>query len=275
VSGLQSLCQLTDGKTFLCRGPGNSLPGEDLSSVETVVFDGPHPAGLPGTHIHFLSPVSLDRSAWYVNYQDVIAIGHLFNTGQFDNSRVVAIGGPAAKEPRLVRTQLGASLGELVAHEIAGGLEFEVRVVSGSVFAGRKSAAPVDFLGRYHLQVSLVEEGHKREFMGWAGPGFNKFSVLPMFAGVFGGKAHRFTTSTEGSHRAIVPIGMYERVMPLDIIPTPLLKSLAMLDVETAQSLGCIELDEEDLGLCTFVCPGKIEYGPLLRSSLAQIEADG
>ena len=275
IAGLQALSVLTDGKTYLCRGPGAAIPGEDLSCVETVVFDGPHPAGLPGTHIHFLAPVAMDRSAWYINYQDVLAVGHLFLTGQIDNGRILSLAGPATANPRVIRSQIGANLTELTANEVQPELEFPARVVSGSVLGGRSAAAPVDFLGRYHLQVTMLEEGRRRDLMGWAGPGFNKFSVKPIFAGVLAGKLLNMTTSTEGSHRAIVPIGMYERVMPLDIIPTPLLKSLAVQDVDTAQSLGCLELDEEDLSLCTFVCPGKIEYGPLLRESLQTIEAEG
>jgi Na+-transporting NADH:ubiquinone oxidoreductase subunit A len=151
-------------------------------------------------------------------------------------------------------------------------------MISGSVLSGRRSQPPWDFLGRYHLQVSLLPEGHERELLGWALPGFNKFSVSRAFASTIAGLAvdgQRFTTSTEGSRRAIVPIGSYEKVMPLDIVAVPLLKSLLVQDTETAVALGCLELDEEDLALCTFVCPGKNDYGPLLRQSLTHIEREG
>jgi Na+-transporting NADH:ubiquinone oxidoreductase subunit A len=151
------------------------------------------------------------------------------------------------------------------------------RVISGSVLSGRSSQAPIDFLGRFHNQVSLLDDGSHREFLGWAMPGFNKFSVSKAFASGFfkSGSRIPFSTSAQGSKRAIVPIGMYEKVMPLDIIATPMLKSLIVQDTETALMLGCLELDEEDLALCTFVCPGKNEYGPLLRQCLTHIEREG
>ena len=135
---------------------------------------------------------------------------------------------------------------------------------------------PVAFLGRYHLQVSALLEGRERVFLGWQTPGFDKFSVKPTFvSAMLKGKLFPFTTSTEGSKRTMVPIGMYEKVMPLDIEPTFLLRALIVGDTDMAQALGCLELEEEDLSLCTFVCPGKTEYGPILRNNLTRIELEG
>lgn len=273
VYGLQVLRHLTGGPLYVCKRPGSVLPGEDLDFATVVEFEGPHPAGLPGTHIHFLDPVSLKKTVWHINYQDVIAVGKLFTTGQLWTERIVSLAGPVVKRPRLLRTRLGADLNELVAGELQEG---ENRVISGSVLSGRKSEGPFAFLGRYHLQVSALREGREREFLGWQSPGFDKFSVKRVFASAFA-RPRRFamTTSTNGSPRAMVPIGMYEQVMPLDILPTFLLRALLTGDTEQAQALGCLELDEEDLALCTFVCPGKMEYGPLLRQSLTRIEKEG
>ncbi len=278
MAGLQALSTLTDGATYLCKATGATIPGEDLGCVEVAEFAGPHPAGLAGTHIHMLAPASMERTVWHIGYQDVIAIGRLMLTGRLIVERIVALGGPAAASPRLVRTQLGASLTELTAGETSVKEGQTVRVVSGSVLSGRKSHAPTDFLGRRHTQVSLLAEGDHRDLIGWMLPGFDRFSIKPVFASAWLSSASRrwkFTTSTEGSHRAIVPMGMYEKVMPLDIIPTPLLKALCVQDTDSAQLLGCLELDEEDLGLCTFVCPGKNDYGPMLRKSLTTIEHEG
>ena len=276
VSGLQAISALTDGKTYLCKAADDRLPGEDLDCVETVGFSGPHPAGLPGTHIHFLAPVDLERQAWYINYQDVLAIGYLFNTGQLHTERVISLAGPAASNPRLVRTQLGANLTELTAGEAVATAEYGIRVISGSVLSGRTSVPPADFLSRYDSCVSLLAEGKQRELLGWTGPGFNKFSIKAIFASALSpGRKFAMTTSTEGSHRAIVPLGSFEQVMPLDIIATPLLKSLVVDDTEEAQALGCLELDEEDIALCTFVDTGKHEFGPLLRRNLTTIEREG
>ena len=273
ASGLAVLAKLTEGKVFACQARGANLPSADLEAVEVVEFEGPHPAGLPGTHIHFLDPVGPDKTVWHLNYQDLIAIGKLFTTGRLWVERVVALAGPALNRPRLVRARLGARVSEMVAGELKEG---ENRVVSGGVLAGRIAVEPLDFLGRYHLQVAALPEGRQRELLGWHMPGFDKFSVKSVFASrLFPNKKFPFTTSTGGGPRAMVPIGSYEKVMPLDILPTFLLRALSVGDTDRAQALGCLELDEEDLGLCTFVCPGKHEYGPILRRNLETIEREG
>jgi Na+-transporting NADH:ubiquinone oxidoreductase subunit A len=273
--GVQVIRHLTDGKVFLVSCPGVTLPGEELADIDDVEFDGPHPAGLVGTHIHFLDPVNENKNVWHINYQDVMAIGHLFLTGELDARRVVSVAGPAVHKPRLVRTRLGASINELTYGEISDG---DVRLISGSVLSGRAvTNGPFGFLSRYHVQVSAVMEGREREFLGWQKPGLDKFSLRKIFASAFlkPDQTFKFTTSTGGSKRAMVPIGMYEDVMPLDIIPTFLLRSLIIEDTDQATALGALELDEEDLALCTFVCPGKYEYGTMLRKSLSLIENEG
>ena len=275
IGGLQALTGLTEGPVFVCHSAGTEVPGRDIPRVRLEAFEGPHPAGLPGTHIHFLDPVSETKTVWFIGYQDVIAFGRLFRTGRLDVERVISLAGPGVERPRLVRTRIGACTDELVADQLRAG---DHRVISGSVLSGRTAAAPHNYLGRFHLQISVIEEGHKRELLGWAMPGLDKFSVTRAFAASWlRGKNHRFnlTTSTGGSKRAMVPIGLYERVMPLDILPTFLLRALIVGDTERAQALGCLELDEEDLALCTFVCPGKYEYGPILRKNLTEIEIEG
>jgi len=272
--GLQVLTTLSDGDVFLCKAPGAEIPGDQLGGVEVAEFGGPHPAGLPGTHIHFLDPVNENKTVWYIGYQDVVAIGKLFVTGQLMNDRVISVAGPGIMRPEIIRTQVGAAVKDLTNDKLAID---NVRIISGSVLSGRKIVAPVDFLGRYHNQISVIEHSEKRDFLGWAMPGRDRFSVSKAFLSGFIKPEGRlpFTTSSQGSKRAIVPIGMFESVMPLDIVATPLLKSLVVQDTETAQMLGCLELDEEDLALCTFVCPGKNEYGPLLRQCLTHIEKEG
>lgn len=271
-NGLTVLSRLNEGKLFVCKAAGTSIPTINASNVQVEEFSGPHPAGLSGTHIHFLDPVSISKFVWYINYQDVIAIGKLFTAGELYVDRVVSLAGPQVKNPRLVRTRLGANLNELTAGELADG---ENRVISGSVLNGHTAVAPVNYLGRYALQVSVIAEGREKEFLGWISPGSNKFSITRTVLGHFGHKLFNFTTALNGGHRAMVPIGAYERVMPLDIIPTLLLRDLSAGDTDSAQALGCLELDEEDLALCTFVCPGKNDYGPMLRAALDKIEKEG
>lgn len=272
LDGLAVISRLTEGQVHVCKGEG-SLPRSPVANVREEIFVGPHPAGLVGTHIHFLEPVSAHKTVWHLGYQDVIAIGHLFTKGQLSAERIVALAGPSVRQPRLLRTRLGASVTELTAGELLAG---ENRVISGSVLSGGRCHGPNAFLGRYHQQISVLPEGREKEFLGWAMPGGDKFSVTRSFLGhLFKGRPFRFTTAANGSDRAMVPIGNYEKVMPLDILPTLLLRDLAVGDTDSAQQLGCLELDEEDLALCTFVCPGKTEYGPLLRQCLTKIELEG
>ena len=271
ANGLQVLTRLA--KVFLCKAEGASLPGEQLPQVQEAAFSGPHPAGLAGTHMHFLDPVSASKSAWNIGYQDVIAIGKLFVSGRLWVERVVALGGPVVEKPRLLRTRLGANLEELTAGELVPGYS---RVISGSVLGGRTARGAYAYLGRYHQQVSCLHEGDERQLLHYLRPGVDKHSVLNIFISrLSGGKKFALDTSTNGSARAMVPVGAYEQVMPLDILPTQLLRYLIVGDTEMAQKLGCLELDEEDLALCTYVCPGKYEYGPILRDNLTLIEKEG
>ncbi|HAF90572.1 MAG TPA: NADH:ubiquinone reductase (Na(+)-transporting) subunit A [Pseudomonas sp.] len=258
---------------FLCKAAGAVLPGEGLPKVRSEAFQGPHPAGLAGTHIHFLDPVSATKSVWNIGYQDVIAIGKLFVSGRLSVERVVSLAGPVVDKPRLVRARLGANLDELTAGELQPGAN---RVVSGSLLGGRTAHGAFAYLGRYHQQVSCLREGKEREMLHYLRAGSDKHSVLNIFISkLMGAKKFALTTTTNGSPRAMVPVGNYEQVMPLDILPTQLLRSLIVGDTEMAQKLGCLELDEEDLALCTYVCAGKYEYGPILRDNLTRIEKEG
>ncbi|MFY0663319.1 MAG: Na(+)-translocating NADH-quinone reductase subunit A [Natronospirillum sp.] len=269
--GLTILTKLTEGKTYVTKKPGASVAVPE--GVTVAEFDGVHPAGNVGTHIHFLEPVSAKKSVWTVGYQDVIAIAKLFTTGKLSVERVVALGGPKVKNPRLIKTVLGANLVELTDGELADG---ENRLISGSVWGGRATFAEVGFLGRFHNQISVLEEGRERPMFHYLRAGVNRFSVLNIYVSkLLGGKKFDFNTTTNGSERAMLPLGQFEKIMPLDILPTQLLRALAVGDLDQAEQLGALELDEEDLALCTFVCAGKYEYGPILRENLTRIEQEG
>lgn len=269
--GVRALALLAAGTTHVCVAAGSGIGVPGLPNVRRAEFAGPHPAGTPGVHIATLAPASAARPAWHIGYQDVLALGRLLATGDIDTSRVVSLSGPGAARPRLVRVPLGASLADLTRGERAPG---EQRVISGSALDGRAPDGDVEgFLGRYHLQVTLLPEGRERQLFGWIAPGRDKFSALGVVLGAWSRRRSLpLTTSTNGSPRAMVPVGAYERVMPFDVLPTHLLRALLTKDDEAAEALGALEFDEEDLALCTFVCPGKIEYGPLLRGALERIE---
>lgn len=272
-NGLKLLAKLTDGTLFLCKAPETTLDVESLNNLKVEDFSGVHPAGLAGTHIHFLDPVSRNKKVWIIGAQDVAAIGELFSTGKINVERVVSLAGPSVKNPRLLKTRIGAAIDDVTVSELSDG---ENRTISGSVLSGYTAAGETAFLGRYHQQISVLPEGNQREFLGWLSLGFNLYSVKNIVASkLLPGKKFNFNTSTNGDARAIVPMGNYEKVMPLDIMPLFLLRSLAVNDLEDCEKLGILELDEEDLALCTYVCPSKLDYGPMLRKNLTILEKEG
>jgi Na+-transporting NADH:ubiquinone oxidoreductase subunit A len=275
-TGLRLLARLCDGPTYLCLAQGSEIAALADAPVRVEEFRGPHPAGNPGVHIHRLAPVSRRRTVWHLGYQDVIAVGRLFASGRLPVERVVSLGGPPLARPRLLRTRLGASITELAGDELRDPRD-DVRFISGSVLSGKRAAGDeFDFLGRHHLQVSALAEGRERRFFGWAAPGGRRFSLLPVFTSrLLRRRSFDLSTDANGSRRPIMPVGTYERVLPMDILATYLLRALVVGDIERAEELGALELDEEDLALCTFVCPGKMDFGPYLRRNLERIEKEG
>ncbi|MBL4743807.1 MAG: Na(+)-translocating NADH-quinone reductase subunit A [Cycloclasticus sp.] len=270
-NGLTVLSRLTEGKVYVGKTAGMNV--DVPSMVEVSEFSGPHPAGLSGTHMHFISPVNASKIAWTIGYQDVMAVGKLFTTGHLCVDRIISLAGPKVKNPRLIKTRLGADTEELIADEINSG---KIRVISGSVLSGRKANHWATYLGRYHVQISVIQEGRDRQLLGWLNPAGEKFSFTNVLFSSFNRiKKMPMDSSAHGSPRAIVPIGVFEGVMPLDILPTQLLRALVVMDVDSAEQLGALELDEEDLALCSFVDSGKHDFGMALRNNLSHIEREG
>lgn len=271
--GLSVFSRMLEVPVHLCIRPGDNLVG--VEGIQSWGFDGPHPAGLPSTHIHFVDPVGGPKQVWHICYQDVIRVGYLFTHGRLSTEKTVALGGEGFADPALVRTRIGASLDELCSNELAGGEQW--RVLSGSVLDGRINDEQTGYLGRYHRQVSALPEGDGSSLFGWMVPGKKRFSITGLFTSALEppGKRFSFLTAVWGGKRAIYPLEVYDRVMPLDILPLALLRSLSVGDTEKSAALGCLELVEEDLALCSFVCPGKNEFGPMLRDVLNTIEKEG
>jgi len=274
--GLAVLSTLSP-KTFVCHHGDAQLTPVPKTATNNVTeyhsFTGKHPAGLAGTHIHFLHPLNRGVTVWTIGYQDVIAIGKLFTTGHLYTRRLLSLAGPAVKNPHLIATERGADITALTKGQL---LEGENRIISGSVLSGRKVFDNSSYLGRFHDQISVLSEGHERPSFHFLRAGKNRFSKLPIYIShFFSNKKYDFTTTTNGSPRAMVPIGVYEKIMPQDYLPTQLLRALIIEDIITAVDLGVLELDEEDLALCTFVSPGKYEYSDILRDNLTRIELEG
>ena len=272
--GLEILRQFLPVPLNLCLADGFDVSGLPSESINYYSFSGPHPAGLPSTHIHLIDPVHAGKQVWQICYQDVIGIGHLFRTNLLMIERIVAVGGPGVKKPTLRRTHPGALIEQICTGQLD--LSTVYRVISGSVLEGRHAAGIYAYLGRYHRQVSVIEEKNGRAFLNWIMPGKERFSATGLFlSSLLPKKKFSMITAAWGGQRVIFPLGTYEKVMPLDIMATSLLKSLAVEDTEKSSALGCLELIEEDLALCSFVCPGKNDYGPMLRDILTTIEKEG
>ena len=270
-AGLQVLQSLTEGAVYVC-----TLAGEDWSSfltegVQHQAFAGKHPAGNAGVHINALRPVGAARFVWHIGYQDLADIGQLFRTKSLPTTRVVGISGPGSAAPVLVRTRRGAALDELACSPSAK----QPRVIVGSVLGGRAAVAEEGFLGRYANQVTILEDTTERKFLAWAFPFAGRHSVSNAILDKLFNRELLFDTDLNGSDRAIVPTGTYERVMPMDIMATQLVKALASGDLETAEKLGVMELAEEDVALCEYVCPSKTNITGLLRDMLTRIEVEG
>ncbi|WP_170333796.1 Na(+)-translocating NADH-quinone reductase subunit A [Ruegeria arenilitoris] len=273
AKGLEAVAKLTEGKTYLCQKDGDSIPGADLPGVEAAAFSGPHPSGLAGTHIHFLEPLAGDKQVWTIGYQDVIAIGRLMQTGHLDPSVVIALSGPGARQPRLIRTVMGASTDDLTRDEV--NVDGVARIISGSILSGGHAEGPHAYLSRFARQITIIREDHDQHTLGWILPMPSKYAVQPVLGSAFAKKLFAFTSNLNGGRRAMVPTGTFEQLMPQDYLPTQLLRALLVMDTDTAQALGALELDEEDLGLVGFACPAKYEYGLALRDCLSKIEKEG
>lgn len=272
--GLAAVGKLSGGATYLCIETGHDAPGQNIDGVEVAGFSGPHPAGLSGTHIHFLEPPMGEQSVWTIGYQDVIAIGRLMATGQLKAERVIALAGPLIDKPRLLRTIMGASLAELTTNEYRA--DVPVRIISGSILSGKSaSEQAASYLSRYARQVTVIEEDRQQNAFGWIRPMVHKFAFQPVLGSAFAKKSFPLTSNLNGGRRAMVPLGTFEELMPQDYLPTQLLRALLVMDTDVAQSLGVMELDEEDLSLVGFACPAKYEYGVALRDCLTKIEKEG
>ncbi len=272
-SGLNALAKLTKGKVFL--GVSDKTTAReflDASGVVRHTFNGPHPAGNVGVQIHHVAPINKGDLYWVCGVQEVLSIGRLFNTGRLDATRVVAVTGSEAKNPRYVRTIVGCQMKELLGEVPAG-----VRIVSGNPLTGDRVANDGS-LGFYHGQVTLLPEGDEPKFFitdGWAGPGLDKFSASRSYpTWLMPGKRYAMDTNQNGEERAFVMSGQYEAVFPFDIYPVHLLKSILANDIEQMEKLGLYEVVPEDFALCEFVCTSKIDSQAIVRQGLDELKKE-
>jgi Na+-transporting NADH:ubiquinone oxidoreductase subunit A len=233
--GVAALAALTDGRVYVCAAPRTRIPLSPNGRVRVARFQGPHPAGLPGTHIRCIDPVSAERTVWHAGHADAIAIGALLRTGVLPTERVISLAGPAVARPRLVRTRLGACTDDLLRGELVAE---RCRVISGSVLDGDAASGGGAYLGRLHAQVSAIPE----------------------------------PDAAASAATVFFPLDRLDRALPRGIPVAPLLRALVVGDAEAAAHLGALELAEEDLALASYLCPGKLDYGALLRAVLDELE---
>ena len=271
LAGLRVLSKICGKRLIVCFGKGGFLKNfvdavEAIPYAEAYQFTGPHPAGLVGTHIAKLEPCALNKVVWSIGYQDVIAVGELFATGRYYADRVVTLAGPMVKNPRVLRVVQGAFVTDLADGDLKDG---PARLVSGSPLCGREVAEGVEGLGRYANQIVALREDDSRDFMGWILPSREKFSIArTVLSAWLPRKSYDMTTQLGGGPRAIFPNPAFEKVTPLDLVPTFLFKALEIGDIDRCERLGAFELDEEDLALCSVIDVGKNDYGKTLRALL-------
>ncbi len=244
----------------------------NLENCNLHSISGPHPAGNVGIQIHHIAPLKPGEIIWTVNIQHLIILGKLFLTGKIDPTIIVAVGGPGAKNPVHIKTRIGAKISTLVEDQLGND---ESRIISGDVLTGR-TVEINDYLGFYDTIVSIIQEDHSRPFLGWIQPGSSKksYSLTRSFMS-FGKKTFNFSTKQNGSVRALVPIDAWEDMLPMDILPNPLYRSILACDIEEMEQLGVLECDDEDFALCSFTCPSKIDVGMVIRKGLDMMKAEG
>ena len=273
-AGLQALTKLTEGAVHLCTDAGADFSAMTPAGAETTEFYGPHPAGNAGVHINALDPVGAERFVWHIGYQDVAAIGALLTTGKYENTRVIAMVGPECDNPHLMRTHRGACMQEMLGSHLKS--DKQTRVISGSVLGGMTTnpSSVTGYLGRYCNQVTLLSDDTQSEFVNWVMPIGKRHTTSNTLLNKFIGKM-KWDTDLNGGHRAIVPTGTYEEVMPMSIMATQMVKALASQDLEYSEQLGVLELAEEDVALMEYVCQSKTDVTGKLRDMLTIIEKEG
>lgn len=266
-TGIEAVKKLTEAKIHLVlNGNERVSPAfTECPGVDITFFSGPHPAGNVGVHIHHLDPLNKGETVWFINLQDVIAIGRLFTEGIYSPWRIVALTGPGVTNPRYYKMLSGSAVTNMLSDNIKEG---SMRFISGNVLTGTKISG-TGYLGFYDSQVTVIREGDHFEFLGWAVPGRRKYSFYRTFlSSIMPPSSYKIDTNLNGGERAFVVTGQYEKVVPMDIYPMQLFKAIMAEDIDLMENLGIYEIAEEDVALCEFICPSKTEIQAIVRKGL-------
>ncbi|MCL2028066.1 MAG: Na(+)-translocating NADH-quinone reductase subunit A [Bacteroidales bacterium] len=273
-AGLDVLAKLTEGKVHL--NIHEELTRDDVflyaKNVEINTFSGKHPVGNVGIQIHHLDPINKGEVVWFVNPQDVIIIGRLFLDGVLNATKIVALAGSELKRTGYHKIVAGACIKSLVESNLID--DATPRYISGNVLTG-KQILQDGYLGFYDHLISVIPEGNYYEFMGWAMPGFFKFSFWrSFFSWLMPGKKYVLDTNYHGGHRALIFTGQYEKVLPMDILPMQLIKACIIEDIEAMEELGIYEVDAEDFALCEYIDPSKTEIQNIIRKGMDLVKQE-
>jgi Na+-transporting NADH:ubiquinone oxidoreductase subunit A len=264
-TGINALAKLTSGKVYL--GLNQDSTFADIKNVLANKFDGPHPAGNVGIQIHNTNPINKGDVVWTVNVQDVLFIGRLFETGKVDFTKIIALTGSEVENPKYYKTVLGTPVAILTDRKLKKA-DYKQRIISGNVLTGTKVKTQ-GYVGFYDSQVTVIPEGDNYEFLGWAKPRLNKFSMSHSYFSWFTpGKIYKPDANLNGEERAFVVTGQYDKVVPMDILPVHLIKAIIADDIDKMEQLGIYEIIEEDFALCEFVCTSKIEVQKIIRDGI-------
>jgi Na+-transporting NADH:ubiquinone oxidoreductase subunit A len=274
-AGLSAAAKLTTGKVHLSINGSGDVPAafSGARDVEIHSFSGPHPAGCVGVQIHHIAPIKHRTDVvWYATVQGIILLGRLFLQGKYSPEIVVAIAGSAVRKPKHCRTIVGADVASILGEDADTG---ELRYISGNVLTGTK-IAPDGHQNFYESTLTLIWEAKEAELLGWAMPGLNRMSKYRTYlSALIPGKKFAPDTKLNGGHRAFVATGYYEDVLPMDIFPMFLLKSILVEDFDEMEGLGIFEVTEEEFALCEYVCPSKMEIQEIIRDGLDLIQREG
>ena len=270
ISALTNLKKMTEGKLFVAVNPGEFDYLSDIDFVDVVEVQGPHPAGNIGVILNHIDPINSTDVVWTVQGHHLPILGKLFSQGIFDPSITINLAGPVINNTGYFQSRIGASLDLYCKGNLSSD---KVRIISGDVLTGKQSAAN-GYLGFYHSSISVIEESFDRSFVGWLHPGgSSKYSVFNAYLGS-NKTPYNFTTLQNGSHRAFVPIEAWENVFPMNVYINALIRSIEANDFEEMEQLGIYECDEEDVALCSFVCPSKTDVGGIIRKGLDTVYFD-
>lgn len=267
--GIDALSMLTSGKIHL--NVNADYPPSNVFSkakgVQVNSFSGPHPAGNVGVQIHHIQPINKGDLVWAVSPFDVVIIGRLFLKGIYDATKVIALGGSEVQKPRYFIVKTGASITNIVKDNLKQP-EQNLRFISGNVLTGARIPSS-GYLGFYDNMITVIPEGNHYEMLGWAMPGFGKFSQSrSYFSWLMPGRRFRLHTNLNGGERAYVVTGQYEKVLPMDIYPVHLIKAILAKDIDKMENLGIYEVAEEDFALCEYVCTSKTEVQAIIREGI-------